>query len=52
MLLLGVVLFVVLTFVAALIAGVGALTAIIVAAVMPVALFVFHRRPGGRDILS
>jgi hypothetical protein len=52
MLFLGIVLFVVLTFVAALLSGVGALTAIIVAAVVPVALFVFHRGPGGRDIRS
>ncbi len=50
MVVLGIVLFVVLTFVAALIAGVGSLAATIVSAVMTAALLLF--RSGGGDLHS
>jgi hypothetical protein len=52
MLALGTLLLVVLTFVAALIAGVGVLTALVVVAVMTVALLLSHRRSAGRDVGS
>lgn len=51
MLVLGIVLFVVLTFVAALLAGVGSLAATIVAGLITAALVVVHRR-SGRDVRS
>jgi hypothetical protein len=50
MLVLGIVLFVILTFVAALIAGFGSLAATIVSAVMTAALLLF--RSGGGDLHS
>jgi hypothetical protein len=47
MLVLGILLFFVLTFVAALIAGVGTLPATVITVVTMAALALFHRRPGG-----
>jgi hypothetical protein len=52
MLFLGMLLFVILTFAAALIAGVGVLTALVVAAVTTGALFPSQRHAGGPDIRS
>jgi hypothetical protein len=47
MLVLGILLFFVLTFVAALIAGVGTLTATVITVVTMAALLLSYRRPGG-----
>jgi hypothetical protein len=52
MLALGILLFVVLTSVAALIAGVGVHTATVIAAVTVTALSLSSRRSGGRDTRS
>jgi hypothetical protein len=52
MLALGILLFLVLTFTAAVIAGVGMLTATAIAAVMMAALLLSRRRSGGHGIRS
>jgi hypothetical protein len=52
MLALGTLLFVVLTFVAALISGAGVWPALVIAAVMVGAFFVSHRHAGGRNVRS
>jgi hypothetical protein len=52
MLALGTLLFVVLTFVAALIAGVGVPTALVILIVTTAALLISHLRPGRRGVGS
>jgi hypothetical protein len=52
MLVLGILLFFVLTFIAALIAGVGTLTATVITVVTMAALLLSRRRSGGHEIRS